>query len=161
TGEDLTTTAKRRSTETSKLLHQLRGDLDWIVMKCLEKDRTRRYETANGLAADLKRHLDNEPIIARPPSTLYRCQKQVRRDKVGFAAAAAVIVALTAGVAVSAWQAAVAIRARNDANAARRQEAAQRLAAQEESRKAQAARSDAEEKTRQRDVNLYFNRIAL
>jgi serine/threonine protein kinase len=56
---ELTTTAKRRSTETSKLLHQLKGDLDWIVMKCMEKDRTRRYETANGLAFDLKRHLNN------------------------------------------------------------------------------------------------------
>ena len=58
-GEELTTTAKRRSADTSKLIHQLQGDLDWIVMKCLEKDRTRRYETANGLAADLKRHLNN------------------------------------------------------------------------------------------------------
>ena len=57
-GEELTTTAKRRSADTSKLLHQLKGDLDWIVMKCLEKDRTRRYETANGLAFDLKRHLE-------------------------------------------------------------------------------------------------------
>ena len=65
-GEELTTTAKRRSADTSKLLHQLKGDLDWIVMKCLEKDRTRRYETANGLAADLKRHLNNEPVVARP-----------------------------------------------------------------------------------------------
>jgi serine/threonine protein kinase len=55
-GDELTTTAKRRSAETSKLLHQLKGDLDWIVMKCLEKDRTRRYETANGLAYDLRRH---------------------------------------------------------------------------------------------------------
>jgi hypothetical protein len=53
-GADLTTTAKRRSTDTTKLLHQLRGDLDWIVMKCLEKDRTRRYETANGLVADIR-----------------------------------------------------------------------------------------------------------
>jgi serine/threonine protein kinase len=61
-GEELTTTAKRRSADKSKLMHQLKGDLDWIVMKCLEKDRTRRYETANGLAADLKRHLNNEPI---------------------------------------------------------------------------------------------------
>src|SRR5208337_1236431 len=50
-------------------------DLDWIVMKCLEKDRARRYETANGLAADLKRHLNNEPVVARPPSTVYRLQK--------------------------------------------------------------------------------------
>src|SRR5256714_5080183 len=76
-----TTTAKRRSTDTSKLQHQLKGDLDWIVMKCLEKDRQRRYETANGLAAELKRHLNNEPVLARPPSQLYRFQKMVRRNK--------------------------------------------------------------------------------
>ena len=74
-GEELTTTAKRRSADTSKLMHQLKGDLDWIVMKCLEKDRTRRYETANGLAVDLKRHLNNEPVVARPPSSAYRFQK--------------------------------------------------------------------------------------
>ena len=58
-------------------MHQLKGDLDWIVMKCLEKDRTRRYETANGLAADIKRHLDNEPVVARPASAAYRVQKSV------------------------------------------------------------------------------------
>src|SRR5208283_382203 len=86
-GEDLTTTAKRRSAETSKLLHQLKGDLDWIVMKCLEKDRTRRYETANGLATDLKRHLENEPVVARPPSAVYRFQKAIRRNKLAYAAA--------------------------------------------------------------------------
>ena len=56
------------------LVHQLQGDLDWIVMKCLEKDRQRRYDTANGLAADLKRHLDNEPVLARPPSAAYKFQ---------------------------------------------------------------------------------------
>jgi serine/threonine protein kinase len=66
-GEELTTTAKRRSADISKLMHQLKGDLDWIVMKCLEKDRTRRYDTANGVAMDLKRHLNNEPVVARPP----------------------------------------------------------------------------------------------
>ena len=66
-GEELTTAAKRRSVETSKLAKLLSGDLDWIVMKCLEKDRTRRYETANGLAMDLKRHLNNETVVARPP----------------------------------------------------------------------------------------------
>ncbi|MGH7866840.1 MAG: serine/threonine protein kinase, partial [Candidatus Dormibacteraceae bacterium] len=71
-GEELTTTAKRRSVDTSKLAHQLRGDLDWVVMKCLEKDRRRRYETANGLAFDLKRHFDNEPVLARPTSKAYR-----------------------------------------------------------------------------------------
>jgi len=67
-GEELTTTAKRRSADTSKLLHQLKGDLDWIVMKCLEKDRTRRYDTANGVAMDLKRHLNNEQVVARRPA---------------------------------------------------------------------------------------------
>jgi len=65
-GEELATTAKRRAVESSKLARLLRGDLDWIVMKCLEKDRTRRYETANGLATDLKRHLNNEPVTAGP-----------------------------------------------------------------------------------------------
>ena len=80
--------------DTSKLLHQLKGDLDWIVMKCLEKDRTRRYETANGLAADLKRHLNNEPVVARPPSAAYRFQKAFRRNKLVFTAGAAVAAAL-------------------------------------------------------------------
>src|SRR5205823_9620585 len=80
-GDELTTTAKRRSADMSKLLHQLKGDLDWIVMKCLEKDRARRYETVNGLAADLKRHLNNEPVVARPPSAAYWFQKLVRRNK--------------------------------------------------------------------------------
>jgi serine/threonine protein kinase len=97
-GEELTTTAKHRSTEASKLLHQLQGDLDWIVMKCLEKDRTRRYDTANGLAADLNRYLNNEPVVARPPSNLYRLQKFVRRNKLACAAAAGVALALLLGV---------------------------------------------------------------
>jgi len=68
---DLITTAQRRQTEAPKLIHAVRGDLDWIVMKCLEKDRTRRYETANGLAMDLQRHLNHEPVVARPPNRLY------------------------------------------------------------------------------------------
>ncbi len=102
--EDLTTTAKRRGSDPPKLIHLLKGDLDWIVMKCLEKDRTRRYETANGLAMDLKRHLANEPVLARPPSTLYRLPKLVRRHKLAACAAAAVVVALlvAAGAGVAA-----------------------------------------------------------
>jgi WD40 repeat protein/tRNA A-37 threonylcarbamoyl transferase component Bud32 len=80
----------------------LATDLDWIVMKCLEKDRARRYETANGLANDLKRHLNNEPVVARPPSRLYEFQKTVRRHKMGFAAGAVVIVSLLAGLAFAA-----------------------------------------------------------
>src|SRR3989442_1580999 len=67
-----TTVAKARSTDSVKLRSQLRGDLDWVVMKCLEKNRSRRYETANGLAMDLSRFLHNEPVVARPPSSVYR-----------------------------------------------------------------------------------------
>jgi serine/threonine protein kinase len=96
--EELTTTAKSRSVDASKLLRQLRGDLDWIAIKCLEKDRTRRYETANGLAADLKRHLNNEPVVARPPSELYRLQKMVGRHKLTFAMMLVVMLALLLGV---------------------------------------------------------------
>src|ERR1039458_9831438 len=101
-GEELTTTAKRRSADKAKLIHQLKGDLDWIVMKCLEKDRTRRYETANGLAFDLKRHLNNEPVLARPPSVGYKFQKAFRRNKLVFGAAAAVAVALLVGLGIAA-----------------------------------------------------------
>jgi serine/threonine protein kinase len=102
-GEDLTTTAKHRRTDPPKLVHLVRGDLDWIVMKALEKDRARRYETANGLAMDIKRHLTNEPIVARPPSALYRLQKSVQRNKLAFTAAAVVAAALVIGLTVSTW----------------------------------------------------------
>jgi WD40 repeat protein len=87
-------------------------DLDWIVMKCLEKDRKRRYDTANGLAMDLTRHLRNEPVVARPASTAYRLQKAFRRNKLAFAAGGAVVLALMTGMAVSLWQAMVATSAR-------------------------------------------------
>jgi tRNA A-37 threonylcarbamoyl transferase component Bud32/tetratricopeptide (TPR) repeat protein len=110
-GDDLTTMAKRRSSDSSKLMYQLKGDLDWIVMKCLEKDRQRRYETANGLAADLKRHLINEPIVARPPSAAYKFQKAFRRNKLVYAAGFAVSVALLLGIVVSTSQALRAKRA--------------------------------------------------
>ena len=94
------------------------SDLDWIVMKCLEKDRSRRYETANGIAADVQRHLDNEPILARPPSQAYRFRKLVRRNKAVFAAVAGVTIALVAGIAASTWQAIRAQRGEARANAA-------------------------------------------
>ncbi len=87
----------RRLLRVKETVHHLKGDLDWIVMKCLEKDRQRRYETANGLAADLKRHLDNEPVTARPPSAAYRLQKAFRRNKLLFAAGAAIAAALALG----------------------------------------------------------------
>src|SRR5262249_13037470 len=80
--------------DSRRRLQEVRGDLDWIVMKCLEKDRSRRYVTANGLAADIQRHLSCEVVQARPPSRLHEFQKAVRRHKFGFAAATSVMVAL-------------------------------------------------------------------
>ena len=80
-------------------------------MKCLEKDRTRRYETANGLASDLLRHVNNEPVLARPPSTAYRMQKAWRRNKTAFAAAALMAAVLLAATGISVWQAVRAKRA--------------------------------------------------
>jgi eukaryotic-like serine/threonine-protein kinase len=101
--DDLTLTAKHRRIEPPKLVHLLRGDLDWIVMKALEKDRARRYETANGLARDVQRHLADELVVARPPSKLYRLQKMARRNKLAFAAGAAVLLTLLAGLVASNW----------------------------------------------------------
>jgi len=95
---DLATVAKSRQTEPIKLIHQTRGDLDWIVMKCLEKDRARRYETANGLAKDVERHLADEPISARPPSRAYAFQKLVRRHRLAFAAAVVISTSIILGL---------------------------------------------------------------
>jgi serine/threonine protein kinase len=102
-GTELTATAAHRHSDPPKLISLLKGDLDWIVMKALEKDRTRRYETANGLLRDVERHLKNEPVVARPPSRRYRFQKLVRRNKVVFAAGGIVAVTLIVGFGMSTW----------------------------------------------------------
>jgi WD40 repeat protein/serine/threonine protein kinase len=112
---ELATTAKAHQAEAPRLIRLVRGDLDWIVMKCLEKDRTRRYETANGLAFDLKRHLNNEPVVARPPSMAYSLQKAWRRNKLAFTAGVAVATALVVGTGISTWQAKEAQQARLEA----------------------------------------------
>jgi WD40 repeat protein len=107
-------------------------------MKCLEKDRTRRYDTANGLAADIQRHLANEPVVARPPSAVYKIQKAWQRNKLAFSAAAAVGLALVLGITVSTWQAVEATRAR-------RAETDQRVAAQRAEATALAKQKEAEQ----------------
>jgi WD40 repeat protein/serine/threonine protein kinase len=129
-GDARATTGQRRQTDVGKLVHQLQGDLDWIVMKCIEKDRTRRYETANGLATDIQRHLNNEPVVARPPSTAYKLQKAWQRNKLVFTAVAAVATALIVGIGISTWQAIRATRA----NAGEKE---QRLAAEAERQRAE------------------------
>jgi WD40 repeat protein len=94
----------------------IRGDLNWIVMKCLEKDRRRRYDTANGVATDIRRHLENEPVSARPPSRFYRLQKIVRRHRLVFAAVGAVALILVAAVVVASQLALRATRAEQAQN---------------------------------------------
>jgi serine/threonine protein kinase/tetratricopeptide (TPR) repeat protein len=93
--------AERRRTDLRHLQRALRGDLDWITMKAMHPDRVLRYETANGLAADLRRHLSNEPVAARPPSTRYRLEKFVRRHRMGVivAGVASVLVTVSSVVA--------------------------------------------------------------
>jgi len=96
--DSLARVAAHRHTEPRRLGAIIRGDLDWIVMKCLEKDRTRRYETANGLAMDVGRHLAGEPVVAAPPSATYRLHKFVRRHRVGVMAGCGIAVVLVLGV---------------------------------------------------------------
>jgi len=136
-GSKLEDIAEHRSSTADQLRKSVRGDLDWIVMKALEKDRTRRYEAANGLAMDIEHHLNNEPVLARPPSKLYRFQKLVRRNKGIFVAVGAIAVVLVLGVIVSTWQAVRATRAereqsrlREDAVAAQEKEAGLRQQAE-------------------------------
>jgi WD40 repeat protein len=94
-----------RESEAHKLSQLFRGDLDWIVMKCLEKDRHRRYETAYSLARDIERYLHDDPVEACPPSVGYRLRKFARRNRMVLATAAAVVVTLLVGIAISVWQA--------------------------------------------------------
>jgi eukaryotic-like serine/threonine-protein kinase len=104
-GETLSRLCLQRKTEPRKLSQLLRGDLDWIVMKALEKDRTRRYDTANGFARDVERYLANEVVEACPPSAGYRLRKLMLRNKVALTTVSLVAAALVAGIIVSTWQA--------------------------------------------------------
>ncbi|MES2924009.1 MAG: tetratricopeptide repeat protein [Verrucomicrobiota bacterium] len=135
------TVAQHRQSDPAKLTNLVRGDLDWIVMKALEKDRTRRYETANGLAMDIQRHLANEPVLARPPSSAYRFQKLVRRNKLAVLATGVVLAVLVAATGISVWQATLARKAAADALEARN-EATAKAAAERTAREASEATRD-------------------
>jgi len=104
-GEALASISAQRRTEPAKLTKLVRGELDWIVMKTLEKDRNRRYETANGFAADVQRYLTGEAVQAVPPSTTYRLRKFARRNKRMLTTACVMVLALVLGAGVSVWQA--------------------------------------------------------
>ncbi|MCX6953210.1 MAG: serine/threonine-protein kinase [Verrucomicrobia bacterium] len=142
---DRATVARLRQAAPLQLTSVLRGDLDWIVMRCLEKDRDRRYGTASELADDVRRHLRSEPVFARPPTTAYRVQKFVARNRLVCASAAAVAAALIIGTVVSVRQAVrataaeqVARRERDAATAAGRAEAVARTDAQRRQEQAEA-----------------------
>ena len=114
-GATLTTVSENRQTDARMLNRSLRGELDWIVMKALEKDRGRRYETASGLARDVERYLAGEPVDAGPPSGWYRLRKFARRNRVVLTTTVLVALALIAGTTVSVCQTILARRAQSDA----------------------------------------------
>jgi eukaryotic-like serine/threonine-protein kinase len=126
--------ARLRQTDGAKLRSALRGDIDWIVMCCLEKERARRYDTANGLARDIERHINHEPVTARPPAAAYILGKTVRRHRVAFTAGGAIAASLLFAVISS------RVEARRAANAEH--------AALDERTRAETARDDAEKHKR-------------
>jgi WD40 repeat protein len=156
-GESLSKVSSQRKTEPAKLSALVKGDLDWIVMKSLEKDRNRRYDTASAFAADVRRFLVEEPIEARPPSTWYRFRKMARRNKMALTTAAIVAAALLVGTALSTWQAVRATRAENiarlSAGHAAAAERAARLSAAEAGAQKRVA-DDAKDKAEKRSEEL-------
>jgi eukaryotic-like serine/threonine-protein kinase len=132
TTEGLPTLAANRGMEPAKLTRLVRGELDWIVMKALEKDRNRRYETANGFAMDVQRYLADEAVLACPPSAGYRLRKFARKNRSALAGSAALAFLLLAGTAVSTWQAVRATRAETAANASAESERQATIAADRE-----------------------------
>lgn len=120
-GETQLSVAGQRSTDPTLLERELRGDLDWIVMKAMDKDRDQRYETAEGMAMDLLRYLGHEPVLARPPSTGYRVRKFVRRNKIGVGFAAVLLLLLSGFAIAQTVQARIIAEARDDAEARKEQ----------------------------------------
>lgn len=154
-GEARTTLAKARRVEPEKLNRLVKGDLDWIVMKAIEKDRARRYETANAFTMDIRRFLANEPVTAVAPSAAYRFDKFARRNRAVLGVAAAISLLLVTGVAVSTWQAVRAKRAEQLATKAKLL-ATQTATAEQAARIAEAKqRQSAESNAKQARLNLY------
>jgi serine/threonine protein kinase/tetratricopeptide (TPR) repeat protein len=145
----LPTLAARRQMEPAKLSRSVKGDLDWITLKALEKDRNRRYETANGLALDVERHLSGEPVLAAPPSVRYRLGKFLRKRRGPVLAASLVVLALLAGIMGTSWGLWEAMQQRDAADYARAKELDQRNSAEANATKAVAA---AREEAKQRKL---------
>jgi serine/threonine protein kinase/WD40 repeat protein len=120
--DELRSIAAQRQTEPAKLTKLVRGELDWIVMMALEKNRNRRYDSANGLAEDIRRYLVDEPVLAGPPSAAYRLRKLVKRHRGSVLAASATLLTLLAGIAGTSWGLRDALSERDAADLARRDE---------------------------------------
>ncbi len=161
TTEEIVSIAAQRKTEPAKLARLVRGELDWIVMKALEKDRTRRYATANGLARDLQRYLADEPVEAGPPSARYRMGKFARRYRAALATAAAFAIVLVAATAISTWLAVRAAKAKEEAVRAYAAEAEQRQQAQDLRGIAEQKSGEAQAQAKLLERQLYINLIAL
>jgi tetratricopeptide (TPR) repeat protein len=142
TTEELPSVAANRGLEPEKLSGLVRGELDWIVMKALEKDRNRRYETANGFVADVQRYLADEPVQACPPSAGYRLKKLARRNRVALTTATLIPVTLVLGTAVSTWQTFRATAAEHLAG--------ERLTTEQQAQAALSAARDAKDQQRSR-----------
>jgi serine/threonine protein kinase/tetratricopeptide (TPR) repeat protein len=149
--DTLPSVAANRGTEPVKLSRLMKGELDWLVLKALEKDRARRYETANGLARDIQHYLADEVVEARPPSVGYRVSKFVRRHKGQVLAASLLLVALVAGVIGTTF-------GLFRAEAARRAEAQQRAAAEKAAEAERLAKLEADTKRKEAETNLAFAR---
>jgi tetratricopeptide (TPR) repeat protein len=150
--DSLPSVAAQRQLEPVRLSRLLRGDLDWIVMKCLEKDRTRRYATANALARDIERYLCDEPVEAGPPSAAYRLRKFIRRNRGPVLAAAALVALIVLGAIVSTWQAVRATRAEAAAVAEGLEKDKQRVRAEEAEALAKERLSDVSRQKQVADV---------
>jgi serine/threonine protein kinase len=146
TEDEIGVIAEHRAADPQRLPAQLAGDLDWIVMKAIEKDRGRRYETANGLAMDVQRYLNEEPVLARPPSRSYLLMKMVRRNRIAFAAGSVALFGLLFGFGTSTW---LFLREKS----AREEQARLREVAEKAKSSAELARAAAE-KARAEEVRL-------
>ena len=136
--DTLASVAANRQLEPGKLSGLMRGELDWIVMMALEKDRNRRYETANGMAMDIQRYLNDDQVLACPPSSVYRLRKFARRNKGLLVTGALVAASLCAGLLGTTWQAILATRAEAEA----RQQERTALASADSERQARESESD-------------------
>jgi WD40 repeat protein len=132
----ISTVSQHRGLDERRLNQILCGELDWIVMKALEKERTRRYESASAVAADIQRYLSDEPVLACPPTTMYRFQKFARKHKPALVTAFAIAGCLLLGTTVSAWQAVRATTAEAQANANEQKAVASAVTAQEKEQEA-------------------------